>query len=263
MYLANSPDWTGWSRVNDATVLAGVASAASAVGTSARLSVELPVRPGDVIEFTVWGRIVEGELVNNGALAIDNFTAVPGADLARRTVVTRLDSTDWRPYSLRYAVPVGAVADDYVRCSAGVFTNEAGRCEFRWPSISVERSQWGASRVLAMGLIACEAGVWSVAGSYRNMGIRTLEWASNTLTVGVDRVPVAIGTMPISQVTKTANGPADWRRLIPTVGSYASVDGSGLGSLQVRFVDPANGNFVDAVAALAGASGYINLTVEF
>ncbi|WP_323036265.1 hypothetical protein [Pararhodobacter sp.] len=260
--IALGSGWANWVAIGSASVLDGVMTATSTVGVSSRQSFEVAAHPGETYEFRCWARITDGLLIGNGALAIDHYDAIPGNDPLVRSVTEPIVSDAWREYVLRYTVPLGATPDAYIRFSAGVFTGGAGTCQFTWPSVQCIGGHRGTLRVVAAGLIGCSNGSWSIVGSYIASGIRSLSYANSALTLTVDRVPLGVdGAYPLGHVTKTRNGNAAWRRLIPTIGSYAAPVGARDGTVVVEFTDPSTGLKADAVAAIGTGDGFFNLTL--
>jgi hypothetical protein len=235
--------WADWKQVVSGTggsvVIDSDGLRATCAGTAGvsrgYMQKYLPARAGERVTFSFLARRISGE----PQASIDYPAS--GASQA----VVDIDSNELKEYTLEYIVPYTTdEASDYMQCTVGVFTANAGVCEVINPRIEVSGASQGFLRVWCAGLLQVRrlAGVTSVFlnSNFANTGIKSLNWDSGTkiLTVETLKSPnLAISLRPILSAEITTD-------ILPEVVAKAGKYNPTTGTFEVKFSNGTS-SFID------------------
>lgn len=234
--------WWGWDRTTTGdgtlTLTDSRIECASGIGSGrARVNKRLILSPGESILFQVMARRVSGADATSGGLSID----FPGEGAS--VTSTRVTSSEWQEYSLRYTLPLTATEADFVMVSCGVFTSDGGEVHYQFPRVTLSNSQHGALRTWAMGMIQMTSGTPTIHTHFVQFGIVSVSYGSNTLSIQTKPGTVGGFSNPLPIVQMTTDTGTNALRLIPKAFFDRST-----GVVSVQFVDCTTGAVVDAAS---------------
>lgn len=143
------------------------------VNNAAYVAYETMAFPGEIIVFTVYGRM----LAMSGGFYPRVFLDAPNGFNRCRIDV---DSPDWQLYKVSYQIPLTEVNPILIKVGVGSYSSIGGSAEFVRPQLEVRNEAVGASRVIASGCITVASGGSSVTmnSSYKYHGFGTLGYTA-------------------------------------------------------------------------------------
>lgn len=232
-------DWESFSSGDGAISLTSdnLKSNCSAGAGSGRAYMRkyMPARPGERVKFSFLARRISGE----------PQASIDWPSTGQSKGVVDIDSDEFQEYSIEFLVPYTTdEASDYMQCTVGVFTTNAGDVDIVNPKIEVSDASQGFLRAWCAGIIRLSraAGVTtaSINGNFINCGIKSVAWDSPTkkLTVETLKSPnISIGVRPILSAEFTTD-------LLPSVFAKAGQYTPSTGEFDVQFSDGTS-TFID------------------